>query len=1076
MASIVALGIGLSGLPPASAAQSATPRTTAEPVAAKVTLITGDRVAVSGQAVAIEPGPGRRGIAFQTYRLKDHLYVVPSDIRAQLTSGRLDRRLFDVTGLITAKYDDQSTTSIPVIVTYTGTAQKRAATPGATVTRQLPVVNGAALKVDKAKAKTFLTGVGTARSAAGVAKIWLDGKRELTLDKSVAQIGAPIAWQAGFTGKGVKVAVLDSGIDAKHPDLATQVAGAKNFTPEEDADLVGHGTHVASTIAGTGAASNGKYKGVAPDAKLYDGKVCMAAGCPDSAILAGMDWAANVVQADVVNLSLGGMDTPGIDPMEEAVNRLTATTGTLFVIASGNSGPGDRTVGSPGSADAALTVGAVDKQDELAEFSSAGPRIGDNALKPDVTAPGVDIMAAKANSAPGDQYVAESGTSMATPHTVGAAAILAQQHPAWQAAELKGALIAAAKPAANQTAFQQGAGRIDVARGTKQALIVDNLSFGTALYPHADDEPVIKPLTYRNLGDQPVTLNLSATLNAPDGTPAPAGSLELSANTVTIPAGGTASVQATSNTKHDGADGDYSGRVTATSGEVSVVAAIGVVKEKESYTLTLKGIGPNGEPAGVAGEAYGIDLYSFTTFDDKSGEVRIRLPKGEYLVDTAQHVPNPAEPAKSSHYQLVQPKLELGKDTTVVFDARTAKPVKVTVPNTNAAPLATGVGYNRRLAGGGSLSPEFTVFDFGTLYTAQVGPDLPATELTGNVSSQWAQPTADGRFTNSPYRYAQLNVFPGKYPTGFQRDVKAGELAEINQTINKASDNPIEHVLFGKQDAEYGATALVPYDQPASVKLLVDAALATWSTQVFELTRDDDIVTLFQSPYRSYQAGRTYRGRHNAAAFTPAPQFAFRNQNRMELALHPVMDADGNKGDTRDDTGVTRLLSGGKVLAETNLFGYVEAENLPAGKATYTLQGSQTRQSYSTFSTRTDLTWTFTSGTTPQETVLPMVGLRYQPKVDRNNVARRTPTTVLPIGIEVQKGATLPGIRKLELQVSGDDGLTWRKAVVTARGAGAYQAVFVTPKGAKTVSLKAHVVDSAGNVTDLTTIGAYPLG
>jgi subtilisin family serine protease len=235
--------------------------------------------------------------------------------------------------------------------------------------------------------------------------------------------------------------VLDTGVDATHPDLATQVAGAKNFTTEPDGDPVGHGTHVASTIAGTAAASAGRYKGVAPDSKIYDGKVCEVRGCRESAILAGMDWASTEVKAKVVNLSLGGTDTPEIDPLEEAVNRLTAQNGTLFVISAGNEGPNDSTVGSPGSADRALTVGAVNKQDKLAHFSSRGPRVGDGAIKPDVTAPGVDIVAARSKDSVidvpvGDQYLRLSGTSMAAPHTAGAAALLLQEHPSWTPAEL----------------------------------------------------------------------------------------------------------------------------------------------------------------------------------------------------------------------------------------------------------------------------------------------------------------------------------------------------------------------------------------------------------------------------------------------------------------------------------------------------------------------------------------------------------------------------------------------------------------------------------------------------------------
>ncbi len=152
----------------------------------------------------------------------------------------------------------------------------------------------------------------------------------------------------------------------------------------------------------------------------------------------------------------------------------------------------------------------------MAYFSSRGPRTGDGALKPDVTAPGVDIVAAKSKDGVigepvGDQYLRLSGTSMATPHTAGAAAILAQQHPGWKAAELKGALMASAKPADGQSAFEQGAGRIDVAKSITQSVITEpgGVSFGTAEWPHTDDTPVTKTVTYRNLGDQPVTLALT---------------------------------------------------------------------------------------------------------------------------------------------------------------------------------------------------------------------------------------------------------------------------------------------------------------------------------------------------------------------------------------------------------------------------------------------------------------------------------------------------------------------------------------------------------------------------------------
>jgi Subtilase family len=116
--------------------------------------------------------------------------------------------------------------------------------------------------------------------------VWLDGKKRLTLDRSVPQIGASAAWRAGLTGTGVKVAVLDSGYDPTHPDLKDLVIASKNFSAEPDiVDHVGHGTHVASTIAGAGAASGGEYQGVAPGAQLMIGKVCEESGCQESAML-----------------------------------------------------------------------------------------------------------------------------------------------------------------------------------------------------------------------------------------------------------------------------------------------------------------------------------------------------------------------------------------------------------------------------------------------------------------------------------------------------------------------------------------------------------------------------------------------------------------------------------------------------------------------------------------------------------------------------------------------------------------------------------------------------------------------
>jgi len=184
--------------------------------------------------------------------------------------------------------------------------------------------------------------------------------------------------------------VLDSGIDTTHPDLAGVVVQEANFTDDPTTtDEAGHGTHVAATIAGTGAASDGQYRGIAYGAELLNGKVLNAAGSGTlSGVIQAMEWA--VAQgADIVNLSLGvrGSYTDGTDPASQAVNRLTEEHGVLFVISAGNES-GEGTITTPAAADKALTVGAVDKSNRLAGFSSRGPRAGDFALKPDLTAPG----------------------------------------------------------------------------------------------------------------------------------------------------------------------------------------------------------------------------------------------------------------------------------------------------------------------------------------------------------------------------------------------------------------------------------------------------------------------------------------------------------------------------------------------------------------------------------------------------------------------------------------------------------------------------------------------------------------
>ncbi|MFF8778586.1 S8 family serine peptidase [Streptomyces sp. NPDC015140] len=260
---------------------------------------------------------------------------------------------------------------------------------------------------------------------------------EATLDRSTPQVRAPQAWAAGYDGKGTEVAVLDTDVDAEHPDLVNRVAATKNFTDAADTDdLVGHGTHTASTAGGSGTARDGRKKGVAPGTSLLIGKVLTDEGYGlDSWIIAGMQWAVDQ-KADVVSMSLGN-PTLGdcTDPVSRATERLSRSEPTPFVVAAGNTGPKSETVSSPCCVPSVLTVGAVDRDDTTAPFSSRGPVAVTHTLKPELSAPGVDISAAGAGGRGVYAYRTMSGTSMATPHVAGAAAVVRQAHPNWTAAD-----------------------------------------------------------------------------------------------------------------------------------------------------------------------------------------------------------------------------------------------------------------------------------------------------------------------------------------------------------------------------------------------------------------------------------------------------------------------------------------------------------------------------------------------------------------------------------------------------------------------------------------------------------------
>ncbi|MFJ4925980.1 S8 family peptidase [Streptomyces sp. NPDC088736] len=674
-----------------------------------VTLITGDKVHVGvdkdGKPVVrdTEGAPRSDGlpVVFHTLTRQGKSYVVPDDALALVGKGLLDWSLFDLSQLVTLVAAGRGET-VPVLVAYTDTAGMSRKAAGASGGRALPSINGRSMKItdggrwwQEVRGKTASTPAAarSAGSLAGVKKVWLNGLAHVDLEQSVPQIGAPVAWERGYDGSGVTVAVLDTGIDATHPDVSGSIVGQVDFTgsPTGTKDGHGHGTHVASTVLGSGAASKGLRKGVAPGAELLVGKVCDDQGqCPDDGIIAAMDWAAHS-GAKIVNMSLGGDPTDGTDPMSQALNQLSRDTGTLFVVAAGNSGFVAQKVVAPGSADDALTVAAVDKSDDMASFSNRGPRIGDGAAKPDIAAPGVDIVAARAAGTtmgtPVDQYyTAADGTSMATPHVAGAAAIVAQQHPELTGQQIKTLLMDTATDLGHDL-YAQGAGRVDLATATNpQVVPKGNLNFGRLAYPHA---PVTKKITYTNHGDKAVTLHLSAPVSFADGRPAAAGMITLDRDEVVVPADGSAEVAVTLDggvLGTDGAYGGYNGLLSARddSGAIRLSSGIHTFLEAQKFPLTLKVV----LPAGATDARYGtatftpvddqVHLHAGPTLEAGAGTLTEQLFRGTY----AAQIPVTWRDAAGEWQQAqpLAPEIGLTRATTVTLDLRKATPLSVRYP------------------------------------------------------------------------------------------------------------------------------------------------------------------------------------------------------------------------------------------------------------------------------------------------------------------------------------------------------------------------------------------------------------
>ncbi len=371
--------------------------------------------------------------------------------------------------------------SAPTVRTLVGLA-------GGRTVASLPLVNGVLAQLPSSNAIGLLQTLGlTAVPNAPVAVDGLVGALPATTPAANSfrdETGADALAPTGITGKGVGVAVLDTGI-APLPDFGNRLVAGADFSGDGNAlqDGYGHGTFVAGLIAGDGSSSDGAYAGEATGAKLVSVKVAGATGMTDvSRVIQGISWViANraAYGIKVLNLSLGQVPwgPTQLNPLDQAVEAAWRA-GITVVTSAGNTGPDAGTITAPGDDPMVITVGALDDNgtaapddDSIAGFSGAGPTAANGWLKPDLVAAGKSVVSLRApgsfiaqtypSAVVGGANFVGSGTSFSAAIVSGAAALVAQQNPNAAPDEIKARLLATVTPGPTGDATLEGHGDLD---------------------------------------------------------------------------------------------------------------------------------------------------------------------------------------------------------------------------------------------------------------------------------------------------------------------------------------------------------------------------------------------------------------------------------------------------------------------------------------------------------------------------------------------------------------------------------------------------------------------------------------
>jgi hypothetical protein len=679
---------------------------------------------------------------------------------------------------------------------------------------------------------------------------------------------------------------------------------------------------------------------------------------------------------------------------------------------------------------------------------------------------------------------------MATPHVAGAAAILAQQHPTWDGATLKAALMAAAKPNPEIGVFEQGAGLVDIDRAIKQQTTAEPAAM---TFTHVKDSQG-RDVTYHNLGDTAQAFTLAVKLTAADGKPVPADLVSLSAPQVTVPAGGTATVTVTAKHWIGGRDVVVNGALTATATGSGVRVTTPIAVDAERFTLTLPFTDRDGHAPTAADQFAGALIYDLDSGRiagawAQQGVAAVDLRKGHYLVDGfVQRVDNMNRVREL--VEMTAPSVSLTDNRTIPMDARTAKPISIRPPDRTAQLDHAEFGWTRRVKPPqiwGSHDPFSTIFnvEFGLVYTAQVGGDVRTPGFVSYVRGKWGKGSLGVPVVNSPFAYHLYFPSKGRMFTGLTRTVSAKDVATVKANLQAVKADLGTREAFPRTPGNspvYASLATGHPQYPASYQYQLPRTVTEYYNDEGEWsTWYAPSDALFMSNWTRYRAGKTYHevwGGGVTGPVFPEPdfpqQFATRYWNNT-LAVPGILfgDGSGHLGirTGRNQEASTTLYRNGKKFASVNEEAYTFI--VPPAKSKYRVVTTVNSGTPFVLSTKFTGEWTFTSEKVPEGQLvkLPLSAIRFTPKLN-NGKAPAGKTLTLPILIERQKGAVAGTTKSLKSQVSFDDGRTWKTVAVKRRGEKG-SASIARPAGSGFVSLRASATDTRGNTVKETIIRAY---